>query len=359
MGDREHGQAQHFSRNNFSMSYLTDLVHQQIIRLGESSSAEFFGVSPSTVKLWMLGGEPVPLAAVEKAFSVDRGTEGGKVIEAAWEGKQVAFLLPQQKTTNPLTLFSLLTLVDRAKMATLMIYGDSYIIHSRNKLVAQFQKTGIPWSFNVDDDMVLPCGRADWYNAVTGFNLPTEFAGVHILNRLLSSGKTLIGGLYFGRNARRRPMFGIPATDTAGEVFAQSAPHDVIKQVPWCATGALLIHKSVYSDIQTSHPELAPQMEGDFWHFYSNSETEITHAVDESMKVLNDLNASEESRISHVRALLLSAKSEASQKRLRFGEDVTLCRRAAKAGHPAYVDFGVVCGHVGNQVYGPKRFALV
>jgi hypothetical protein len=95
------------------------------------------------------------------------------------EGKQVALLLPWYKTTNPLTCFSLLTLFDRTKMAAMLNYGDAFIVHARNTLARKFLSTGLEWSLWIDDDMLLPCGNAGWFNANSGFNLPDFFAGLH------------------------------------------------------------------------------------------------------------------------------------------------------------------------------------
>jgi hypothetical protein len=43
------------------------------------------------------------------------------------------------------------------------------------------------------------------------------------------------------------------------------------------------------------------------------------------------------------------------QSNLGMGEDVTFAVRAAEAGHPSWIDHGVVCGHVGSAVYGPHN----
>lgn len=340
-------------------SYLTELVRQKISELGEPQAAEFFEVSPALIRQWVLGTKRISLAAVERVFSTEKLlADHGRVVEAQWEGRQVAILLPFHKQTNPLTTFSLMTILDRAKMATMLQFGDAFIVHTRNQLVAQYLKSGIPESWWLDDDMIPPCGKADWYNAVTDFNFSPEFAGVHTLNRLRESGKTLIGGLYYGRNKSRKPMYGGPQVSEAEMEFAQSAPHDCVKQVPWVATGCLYAKREVYTDIQEKFPELAPQMAGDTWHHFSQSETELTRATEQAMSVLNDVRVTEAVRVREAYKLLAMAKAEvAATKRLRFGEDVTFCKRAAAAGHPAHVDFGVVCGHVGTHVYGPKRTA--
>lgn len=340
-------------------SYLTELVRQQISKLGAPQAAEFFGVSEALIRQWMGGTKKISLIAVEKVFSTEKLlADHGRMIQANWEGKQVAILLPFQKQTNPLTTFSLMTMIDRAKMATMMRYGDAFIIHTRNNLTAQWRRSKIPWGFTVDDDMILPCGLADWFNEMTEFNLPPEFAGRHAINRLLESGKTLIGGLYFARTKSRRPMVG-GMTDPEMLELAHSAPHDLVKEVPWVATGAMLHHAKVFDDIEAGFPELAPQMAGDTWHFFSPSETELTKATDQTLLVLNDVRISEAARLKEADKLLRMAKAEvATSKRLRFGEDVTFCKRAAAVGHPAHVDFGVVCGHVGTHVYGPRRTAL-
>lgn len=340
-------------------SYLTELVRQHILKLGEPQAAEFFGVSEPLIRQWMGGTKKISLAAVEKVFSTEKLlADHGRMIQANWEGKQVAILLPFQKQTNPLTTFSLMTMVERAKMAVMMRYGDAFIIHTRNNLTAQWRKSKIPWGFTVDDDMILPCGLPGWFNDVTEFGFSPEYAGVHAINRLLESGKTLIGGLYFGRSKSRRPMVG-GMTDPEMMKLANSAPHNLVKEVPWVATGALLHHAKVFDDIESAFPELAPQMAGDTWHFFSPSETELTKATDGALAILNETRISEAIRLKEVEKLLRRAKMEvAESKRLRFGEDVTFCKRAAAVGHPAHVDFGVVCGHVGTHIYGPPRTAL-
>ncbi len=340
-------------------SYLTELVRQHITELGAPQAAEFFQVSEDCIRLWLLDAKFITLSAVEKVFSKDKLlADHGRMIQAQWEGKQVAILLPFQKQTNPLTTFSLMTMIDRAKMATMMRFGDAFIIHTRNNLTAQWRKSKIPWGLTVDDDMILPCGLSEWYNEVTEFDFAPEYAGVHAVNRLLESGKTLIGGLYFGRSKSRRPMVG-GMTDPQMLELAHSAPHNLVKEVPWVATGALLHHAKVFDDIEAGYPELAPQMAGDTWHFFSPSETELTKATDQVLMVLNDARTSETARLKEAERLLRWAKEAvATSKRLRFGEDVTFCKRAASVGHPAHVDFGVVCGHVGTHVYGPKRTAI-
>ena len=43
---------------------------------------------------------------------------------------------------------------------------------------------------------------------------------------------------------------------------------------------------------------------------------------------------------------------------LGFGEDVCLCRRAREAGHEVFVDLGLICGHIGMEVFGSRNTFL-
>lgn len=277
------------------------------------------------------------------------------LVEANWEGKKVAILLPFYKSTTPQTTFSLLKLLDRQKMTVMQRSGDAFIVHTRNSLANAFVKSGIEWSYWCDDDMVMPCGDAEWFNRETGFNFPPQFAGVHTLNRLMSHNKTLVGGLYFGRNAKGDPMYNEGIIDPIEKAFARSAPHDVIKPTAWVATGAMLVHRQVYLDIQKRFPSLAPQTATDGWHYFSRSETELARASQLALSVLEDQNAPPEARLAKVKELLETARDRGTKSRsLSEGEDVTFCKRAAQAGHQPYVDFGTVCGHIGTCVYGPK-----
>lgn len=286
------------------------------------------------------------------------------VEEANWEGKKLALLLPFYKSTTPQTAFSIMHLIDRQKMAIMQKWGDAFIVHTRNALANAFVKSGIEMCLWLDDDMIVPFGNAEWFNRETGFNLPPQFAGCHLANRLMSHGKSLIGGLYFGRNAKRDPMYNEGIVDPAEKLFAHSAPKDLIKPTAWVATGAMLVHRQVFLDIQKKFPTLAPQSEKDGWHYFSRSETELTRASAMALQFIDDENVPAEARLAKVKELLETSRDRsAKQRSLSEGEDVTFCKRAAQAGHQPYVDFGAVCGHVGTYVYGPqpssKTFTLV
>lgn len=335
------------------MSYLTQLVVDKVNELGgPEKSSEFFRCSAPFIREWVNGTSLPPLAAVEKVFSVDAFR--GKSTEANWEGKQVAILQPFYREVNPLTHHSLMALLDRAKMAIIMKYGDAFIVHSRNWLADRFVQSGIPISFWADSDMVFPCGNAEWFNAVTGAEFTAEFAGKHTLNRLMESGKSIVGGLYCGRSKTRKPMFW--SRDPGDYEIAKKGPIDLVKQVDGVATGALMVKREVYLDIQRKFPELAPQIAGDNWHYFSQTETELTKAAAESLAVLNDPKAPEAQRIKKAWGILAHATATVeATKRLRFGEDRTFALRAEQAGHPSHVDFGLVCGHEGPFVFLPGK----
>jgi hypothetical protein len=266
---------------------------------------------------------------------------------------KVFVALPWQKNTNPITSFCVNGLLDRRRTHTCLNFGDAFVAHSRNTCADLFLASPCEWMLMVDDDMLIPFGNAHWFNAYAGTNLPEKFAGANALDRLLSHGKKLIGGLYFGRHRNGLPMYGEGASNPKEHEFALKAPMDIIKPTRWVATGCLLIHRQVFEDIEKKYPALARNAERKGGHWFTSSEADLLPGLEAIRKEMADGPMTGEKALRAYSLIESLAKKCRSNSSLGMGEDVTLCVRAAAAGHQPYVDFGLVCGHVGQCVYGP------
>lgn len=263
-----------------------------------------------------------------------------------WEGRQVMLCLPWYKTTNPRTAFSLMSMVDRRRMAVSLDFGDAFVAHSRNKLAAGFLRTKMEWALFVDDDNVPPFGNAALYNSFTGFDLPDKFAGVHGIDRLMSHGKTLIGGLYRGRWPSSGPVFG---EGPSFQRYLEEGPRDEIQKTQWVGFGFVLVHRTVFEDMEKAFPDLARESDGSGGNWFTSSEHDLVKAVDEALAEHRD-----PARMREI--LELGQAKAAKNSNLGVGEDVIFCRRAAQAGHPCYVDLGCIVAHLGEFPYGfPTR----
>jgi hypothetical protein len=286
------------------------------------------------------------LADAQKAL--DATLDVNETFKGIGTGRNVYLCLPQYKATNPLTLFSLLALFDRATTMAKMHWGDAFIAHTRNKLAKAFLDSPAEWSLWVDDDMVLPIGDATWFKGVTQLALPDEVAGRHTITRLLSHNKTVVGGLYYGRSPRGKPMFyeGANLPGVAEALRSQRSAGE-LRETRWVGTGCLLVHRKVFEDIQAKFPHLAPKSgSSDDFAFFTPHPDRVIFALEEAAKA-----TSPESR----QASLEAAVKASNQYRQTIGEDVTFCARAKYAGHPVYVDTGLICGHLGNHAYGPSN----
>jgi len=327
---------------------LRDAVVRKVIELGDEAAAEYFSVSKLLINQWRHGSKTPSLAAVEKVFAENPPADA-KVVEANWAGKKVVLLLPWYRSVSPQTAFSIFGILDRAKMGVLMQWGDAFISHTRNKLAIDFLKTGVEWSLSIDDDVILPIGIAEWFNNMTGFGFPDKFAGLHALNRLLSHNKTIVGGLYFGKAATGKPMYAEATQNDAEAAYARKAPYDVCKPTRWVATGCLLVNRKVFLDIDLKYPDLKG-------HYYSPSEHDLVAASKLALSVLNDDTVSPEARVKKSREIMTRGSNLADHNsNTGSGEDVVFCHRAAQAGHQPHIDMGLVCGHIGSLVYGPRN----
>lgn len=266
-------------------------------------------------------------------------------------------VLPWLKVTNPVTAFCVANLIDKRRTSTVLNFGDSFVAHSRNKCADIFLQSDAEYMLTIDDDMVAPFGPAgaEWYNQQTGFNLPKEFASLNAMDRLLSHGVTLVGGLYWGRNKYGSCMYNEAAANPTEAAYARQAPHNLIKATRWVATGCLLVHRNVYEDIERRFPRLARGVNGEGGNWFSTSEHSAMDVIDRTRQMLSEGAMTPEKAL---RALSMLEEGSADARRnssLSMGEDVQFCTRAKEAGHTCFVDLGLVCGHLGQCCYGPNN----
>jgi hypothetical protein len=289
----------------------------------------------------------------------DRG-EVASVVSPAFQtvnvsGKKVMLTMPWLKHTNPMTAFSVMGLFDRRRTGRLLNYGDAMVVHSRNTCADLFLSSELDFMLSIDDDMIVPFGDSRWFNAHTGFDLSEPFSKFNAMDRLLASGKTLVGGLYWGRHRTGKCMYCEAAQNPQEAEFARKAPMDLVKPTRWVATGCMLIHRSVFLDIEKKFPRLARRADGHGGQWFSPSEHTAMEGIEELRRLLSSgTHSAEKSYAAQVMVEKIAAEAR-SRASLGTGEDVIFCHRAKEAGHQPFVDLGCLCGHIGSCCYGPKN----
>lgn len=272
--------------------------------------------------------------------------------------KKVVIALPWYKSSNPMTSMCIAQLADSRRAGLMLNWGDAFIAHSRNSCADAFLRTNFEWVLFVDDDMIVPCGNAAFFNTNTGFNFPDNFAGLNAIDRLLSHGKTIVGALYFGRNSSNAPPVYCEGQQPKESEYARSAPIDVCKPTKWVGTGCMLVHRTVFEDIEKRFPRLRRGPDGKGGQWFTSTEASLVQQLevlrDQLQEGPMDGNKAYKAMegLEHVLAI---ARAENS---LGMGEDVSFCIRARASGHTPHVDFGLVCGHVGSFVFGPRNMVL-
>jgi hypothetical protein len=194
--------------------------------------------------------------------------------------KKVMVVQPWQKLISPITSFCVQQLVDRRRTSTLLNFGDAFVAHTRNSLADGFLESECEWMLTIDDDMVVPFGNSEWYNAFTRFDLPEPFAGFNAIDRLMASKKTLVGALYFGRWPNAKAVYNEAMAYPKEAEYAKTAPIDLVKPCKWVGTGCMLIHRSVFEDIEKRFPKLArgPNKKGGNW--FTSTEAHIVENLE-------------------------------------------------------------------------------
>lgn len=267
-------------------------------------------------------------------------------------GKKILVGLPWQKITNPVTAFCVSRLVDSRRCACTLNFGDAFVAHTRNSIGDTFLASELEWLLMVDDDMVLPIGSAEVFRAYTGFDFPEKFMSLHAIDRLMSHGKTLVGALYYGRQSLTSPaVFNEAAANKLISDQFRKGPKDEVRQTRWVGTGCMLIHRKVFEDIEKKFPRLARGADKKGGHWFTSCEAGLLDRLEALRDGFRGKQLDGQSAylmLSELERSLAIAKQENT---LGYGEDVSFCARAAAAGHPAFVDLGLRCGHIGHYCY--------
>lgn len=269
--------------------------------------------------------------------------------------KRVFVACPWQKNVHPVTAFCVSQLLDKRRTSSALNYGDAFVAHTRNSLADHFLKSEFDWLLTVDDDMLVPFGHAEWFRMFTGWsNYPDPFASFNALDRLMSHGKTLVGAVYFGKNPRGIPVFSEGSNQQEAD-YIRRGPYDICKPTRWVGTGCMLIHRSVFTDIEKKFPNLARGADKKGGQWFTSSEHTAMDWIRRTREMLTTGAMTGEKALRALE-MLVTAEAEAKAKsNLGLGEDVQFCVRAKEAGHTPHVDLGLICGHLGHCVYGPNN----
>jgi hypothetical protein len=268
---------------------------------------------------------------------------------------KVMVVMPWQKHISPITSYCVSQIMDRRRTASILNFGDAFIAHSRNSCADLFLQSPCDYMLTIDDDMVVPFGSAAWFNSFTKFNLPEPFASLNALDRLMSHNKSLVGALYFGRHPNGPPVYNEGVNPTEAR-YARGAPYNLVKPTKWVGTGCMLVHRSVFEDIEKRFPRLRRGQNNLGGQWFTSSEVSLVDQLDRVREALTGPLSGDKAY--KALTLLEAASATARQENvLGCGEDVSFCLRAGAAGHQPYIDMGLVCGHIGHCVYGPKNTA--
>lgn len=219
-------------------------------------------------------------------------------------------------------------LARRVDIVEIITCGTMTADHSRNLIAGDFLKSDSEWLFWIDSDTMVPVGALD---------------------RLLGVGKTLVSGLYYGKNPPNPPIAyylyngGVTPIDQKvrwekGEILPVDA----------CGMGCMLTHRSVFEDIQKNYDVY--QMDG--------GGVVPVHKSD----VLGDVETTAGPRKDDLDGKVYKGQMRVRLKKpslanLRFPffmiehmrtEDIYFFDLARRVGHKAWLDTSVECGHLRN-----------
>jgi hypothetical protein len=313
---------------------LAKMILEHIWEMGGAKSKpaqEFYERSHDTLEKWMKQPGTIPLSCVMKFINRTPGVKADILdeLEPHFEADIGGWVesLPNRTKTSVIvcapvlerpTLPFMWTCLYLAKKYELGfdVMADTVIHRSRNMLAHRFLNSGATWSLWLDSDMAAPIKNPQWYKWISGaMNVPEEYTSYDVLERLLASGKAIIGGVYASRKFRGQLVMQPEIRPRhhedkllCNEIRRGSARG--IHDVDWIGFGCALVHREVFLEVQRQFPDLAPEAEFTPWRFFQPQRDE--------------------------------------------GEDEAFCRRVKQCQIPIWLDTQLVCPHLGTMAFMPE-----
>jgi transcriptional regulator with XRE-family HTH domain len=296
---------------------LTQLVQDRIKVLGVKEAASFFGVSVGTVSNWATGKTPPSITAAELVLPEASEPQGELTM---WQGKKLFIGMPVYRSFNADTHYTLFA--NYAKYGPdkigLQVRKGTCVWEARNILIDKWLKTDAPTCIMCDDDMILPCGNADYLNANHNAKLPVEIAGLNAISRIMSHphDKGIVGALYFGRhrNGRAQCSAGFESDEENAKYHRHE--YEGLQPQRWVGTGFIRIERWVIEKFKA--------------HLDAGNWPEL--------KSVNDQRWD----------------GYFTPLKVGVGEDVSFGTRCGKLGIQSYVDATLECLHCGDMSYGSQ-----
>lgn len=291
-----------------------------VTKHGIPATAELTGKPSNIVAQW--GGSKNPsLEDIQTLINKDPALFGDVMATSEpiapyqfESGKRVCILMPTNRPIHAGVLKSFATLYEREKMQ-FYTSNDTSIVRARNFCAQKFLDSGCEYSFWLDDDTIIPHGDVEYYRKMSNNpSFPAEYVNINPIARLIQTGRSLVGGCYFGRNPNGVAQFQEAYQSNQINDAAHSGPRNFVNQVGWVGFGCTLVHRQVFLDMIAKIPDLLIEDAG-FVNKFGYRYRFFNHISEE------------------------------------HSEDASFCIKAKKVDHSTYVDYAVMPIHMGEMGY--------
>lgn len=244
----------------------------------------------------------------------------------------VPFYGPQEAEWWSSFSVMLVNLSRSCEFEALLTSGTMATDHNRNAIVDAFLNNyKAEWLLWVDADNTVPAGA---------------------ITRLLGTGKTLISGLYYGKNEPHNPIAYVKAAGAYKAINeVMNWERGEILPVDACGFGCMLTHRSVFDDIRENFVVL--QRDGGGIVPIHKSK------VRGQMGGKHETDGHVYKGQLHTRMIEPTLKSKVFPYfGLEFGrtEDMWFFDLAEQVGHKPWVDTGIECGHIRPVAFTGKDY---
>jgi hypothetical protein len=214
--------------------------------------------------------------------------------------------------------------------------GNMTADHNRNTIVSEFLKSDAEWLFWIDSDTLVPVGAFE---------------------RMVAQGKTMVSGLYYGKNPPHPPIayMAYNGAFTPLDKMIKWEKGEIVK-VDAVGFGCMLTHRSVFTDILANY-EVYQMPSGGIRPIHKSDilgDVETTEGVrhhEHDGKVYKG-----QWRIRLKKPSLADLKFPFFMVDHQMTEDMFFFPMAARCGHVPYLDTSVECGHLRLDPYTGAKY---